>query len=209
MPNVLDFILHIDTHLQNLIRQEGAWSYAVLFGFIFAETGFVITPFLPGDSLIFATGALVAKGIPLGMPLIFGTFAVASIAGDSLNFEIGKRLGRGLFQKNIAFLTPKNLEKTEKFFEKHGAKTIVLARFIPMIRTFAPFVAGTGKMRYGQFLRYNVVGGLLWVALFLFGGYFFGNLPFIKSHFIIVLVVIILISLVPAVYEIVSARREE
>ena len=206
MSNPLDFVLHLDKHLQSLVQKEGAWTYLILFGVIFAETGFVILPFLPGDSLLFVTGALAAKGIPLNLFLLFLCFAAAAIIGDSVNFEIGKRLGPRLFRGKL--LNPKHLEKTEEFFKKHGNKTIVLARFIPIVRTFAPFVAGTGKMTYGQFIAYNVVGGLLWVALFFFGGYFFGNVPFIKNHFVIVVGVIVVLSLVPAVYELIQARRE-
>jgi len=209
MRNVLDFVLHLDQHLQSLIQQDGAWTYLILFGFLFAETGLVITPFLPGDSLIFITGALEAKGVALNLPLVFLTFAAGAIIGDSVNFEIGKRLGPKLFQgTKIPLLNPKNLERTEAFFQKHGNKTIVLARFVPVIRTFAPFVAGTGKMEYRQFLAYNVVGGLLWVSLFLFGGYFFGNIPFVKDHFILVVGAIVLLSLIPAVYEVWKAKHE-
>lgn len=206
MKNLLDFVLHLDKHLQSLIVREGAWTYLILFGVLFAETGFVILPFLPGDSLLFVTGALAAKGVPLSLPLLFLCFAAGAIIGDSVNFEIGKRFGPKLFRGRL--LNPKHLEQTEAFFKKHGSKTIVLARFVPIVRTFAPFVAGTGHMSYGHFIAYNVIGGLLWVALFFFGGYFFGNVPFIKNHFVIVVAVIVLLSLVPAVYEFVKARRE-
>ena len=209
MGTILDFILHLDTHLQGLIQHYGAWSYLILFGVLFAETGFVFTPFLPGDSLIFVSGALAAKGIALSLPLIYVVFALGAIVGDSVNFEIGKRLGPRLFKgEKVRFFNPKSLKRTEEFFQKHGNKTIILARFIPVVRTFAPFVAGTGKMPYKQFLAYNVVGGLLWVALFLFGGYLFGNVPFIKDHFMIVVGVIVVLSLVPAVYEIWRSRQE-
>lgn len=210
MSSAFDWILHLDTHLQGLIRHAGAWSYLILFGFLFAETGFVITPFLPGDSLIFVTGALLAKGTALSPWLAYGVFALGAIGGDSINFEIGKRVGPRLFRSGkVKFLNPENLERTEKFFDKYGGKTIVLARFVPFIRTFAPFVAGTGRMHYGHFLAYNVAGGLAWVALFLVGGYFFGDLPFVKNHFLIVVGIVILLSLVPAVYEYVRAKREK
>lgn len=206
MTSLLDFILHLDKHLQSLIQQEGAWSYLILFSILFAETGFVILPFLPGDSLLFVTGALAAKGIPLSLLLLFACFVAGAIIGDSANFEIGKRLGPRLFRGKL--LNPKHLEQTEAFFQKHGNKTIVLARFVPIVRTFAPFVGGTGRMHYGQFAAYNVVGGLLWVSLFLFGGYFFGNVPFVRDHFIVVVGVIVVLSLVPAVHEFLRARRE-
>ena len=206
MSNPLDFVLHLDKHLQSLIEREGAWTYLILLGVLFAETGLVILPFLPGDSLLFVTGALVAKGISLSLLLLFLCLAAGAIIGDSVNFEIGKRFGPKLFRGKR--LNPKHLEQTEAFFQKHGNKTIVIARFVPIVRAFAPVVAGTGRMSYGQFIAYNVVGGLLWVSLFLFGGYFFGNIPFIKNHFVIVVAVIVLLSLVPAVYELLKARRE-
>jgi membrane-associated protein len=209
MSSIFSWILHLDAHLQALIQHAGAWSYLVLFAFLFAETGFVITPFLPGDSLIFVTGALLAKGVALNPWLTFAVFALGAIAGDSINFEIGKRIGPRLFRSGKSkFLNPENLERTEQFFDKYGGKAIVLARFVPFIRTFAPFVAGTGRMHYGRFLTYNVAGGLAWVALFELGGYFFGNLPFVKNHFMIVVGVVILLSLIPAIYEYIQAKKE-
>ena len=211
MNILLDLILHLDKHLQSLIQNAGpVWSYLILFGVLFAETGFVIMPFLPGDSLIFVTGALLAKGgIPLSLPVVFVVFSLGAILGDTINFEIGKHFGRRLFERKTHFLNPENLERTEKFFAKYGGKTIILARFIPVIRTFAPFVAGTGKMTYPHFIAYNIVGGLLWVALFLGGGHLFGNLPFIRDHFVYVVAAIVVLSLVPAVYEYVQIRREK
>lgn len=193
-----------------MIQHAGGWSYAILFAILFAETGFVVTPFLPGDSLIFATGALLAGKVALNPWLTYAAFALGAILGDSLNFEIGKHLGRRVFQSGkIKVLNPENLARTEAFFRKYGGKTIVLARFVPFIRTFAPFVAGAGKMHYGHFLAYNVVGGLLWVALFELGGYFFGNLPFVKNHFVVVVGAIILLSLIPVAYEYARAQREK
>lgn len=210
MASLLDWVLHMDQHLQGLVQHTGAWTYLILFGFLFAETGFVFTPFLPGDSLIFVTGALLAKHIALSPWLAFAVFFLGAVLGDTVNFEIGKRIGPRLFHAGkIKFLNPENLERTERFFDKHGGKTIFLARFIPFIRTFAPFVAGTGKMTYTHFLAYNVAGGLAWVTAFLLGGYWFGNLPLVRDHFLIVVAVVILLSLVPAVYEYIKAHREE
>jgi len=169
----------------------GAWTYAVLFTVIFAETGFVITPFLPGDSLLFAVGALSA----LGEPSVFWLFiilSVAAILGDTINYWLGHFVG-----PKIKFINKKYLERTQIFYEKHGGKTIILARFVPIVRTFAPFVAGIGKMNYGKFLTYNVVGGIFWVALFLLGGYYFGNIPFVKNNFEITILAIIFISILP------------
>ena len=211
MNYLLNLALHLDQHLQGLIQSVGpVWSYVILFGVLFAETGFVITPFLPGDSLIFVTGALLAKGsVPISLPVAFVVFSLGAILGDTVNFEIGKHFGRRLFERKTRFLNPENLERTEKFFAKHGGKTIILARFVPVVRTFAPFVAGTGKMTYPHFIAYNIFGGLLWVALFLFGGYLFGNLPFIQDHFVYVVAAIVVLSLVPAIYEYVQTKREK
>ena len=198
---ILDFVLHLDRYLEALIDIFGLWSYAVLFLVIFMETGFVVTPFLPGDSLIFAAGAFTAKGsFHLGWLLLI--LSTAAVLGDTANYWIGHFIGPKVFsQEKHRFFKKEYLDKTHKFYEKYGNETIIIARFVPIVRTFAPFVAGIGKMSYGRFLLYNVVGGIGWVFFFTLGGYFFGNLPFVKSHFTVVLIAIILISLLPAVYE--------
>ncbi len=205
---LIDLILHLDKHLGNIIAQYGALTYLLLFVIIFLETGLVVTPFLPGDSLIFAAGTLAAlNNSPLNILLLYVVLAGAAILGDTVNYWIGNKIGPRAFSGNIRFLKKEYLERTQAFYHKHGGKTIFLARFIPIIRTFAPFVAGIGSMSYGYFISYNVFGGLVWSALFLFGGYFFGNIAWVKDHFSIVLVAIILISLVPAVVEFLRSRK--
>lgn len=197
----IDLFLHLDKHLNDLIVIYGMWSYAVLFLIIFAETGLVFTPFLPGDSLLFAAGALAATGA-FNLPLLFVLLVVAAIFGDTVNYWVGDYFGLKLFKKeNARFLKKEYLDRTHKFYEKHGGKTIIIARFVPIVRTFAPFVAGVGSMTYFKFISYNVIGGIVWVALFVFGGYFFGNLPFVKSNFSVVIIAIILISILPGVVE--------
>jgi membrane-associated protein len=204
---LVDFILHIDVHLEELIAQYQAWTYGILFLIIFMETGFVVTPFLPGDSLIFAAGTLAARdGSPLHIIWLFLLLTLAAILGDTVNYWIGHKIGPKAFSGNIRFLKKEYLDRTHAFFEKHGGKTIILARFIPIIRTFAPFVAGVGEMSYGHFITYNVVGGITWVSLFLFGGYFFGNIPFVEKNFSIVVIAIILISAVPMLFEFIKGR---
>ncbi len=208
LSGVLDFVLHLDTHLSALIQQAGAWTYLILFTVIFCETGLVVTPFLPGDSLIFAAGAFAARG-DLHVALLFGLLAAAAVLGDTANYWIGKIIGPKVFQKESSRIFKKSyLDRTHRFYEKYGAETIIIARFVPIVRTFAPFVAGIGRMTYGRFLSYNIIGGIGWVALFTFGGYFFGNIPFVRRHFSLVVIAIILISLVPAVWEILKHRRE-
>jgi membrane-associated protein len=202
----VDFILHMDKHLDVIVKSMGLWSYAILFGVIFIETGIVIFPFLPGDSLLFAAGSLAALG-SLNVWVLFGLLALAAILGDTVNYWIGHSLGPRVFSENVRWLKKEYLDRTHAFYEKHGGKTIFLARFIPIIRTFAPFVAGVGQMSYGYFLTYNVVGGLVWTALFTFGGYLFGNVPFVKNNFSLVIIAIIVISALPAVYEVVRAQR--
>lgn len=197
----IDLFLHLDKHLNDLIVIYGMWSYAVLFLIIFAETGLVFTPFLPGDSLLFAAGALAATGA-FNLPLLFVLLVVAAILGDTVNYWVGDYFGLKLFKKeNARFLKKEYLDRTHKFYEKHGGKTIIIARFVPIVRTFAPFVAGVGSMTYFKFISYNVIGGIVWVAIFVFGGYFFGNLPFVKSNFSVVIIAIILISILPGVVE--------
>lgn len=204
----IDIILHLEKHLSAMIEHFGPWSYIILFTIIFLETGIIIAPYLPGDSLIFAVGAFAAIGTfhPIWMFIIL---TLAAILGDSLNYAIGHYIGPKVFKKNYKWLNKRHLDKTHEFFEKYGGKTIVLARFIPIIRTFAPFVAGIGSMEYKRFLTYNILGGILWVGLFFYAGFFFGNIPIIKNNFSIVIIIIILTSLIPIVIEVIKYYREK
>lgn len=204
----VDFVLHMDKHLVSIVGSMGLWSYALLFAVIFIETGVVIFPFLPGDSLLFAAGSLAALG-SLNIWALFGLMALAAILGDTANYWIGHAIGPRVFNEKVRFLKKEYLDRTHAFYEKYGGKTIFLARFIPIIRTFAPFVAGVGEMSYGHFISYNVAGGLAWTALFSFGGYFFGNLPFVRNNFSLIIVAIVIISVLPAVYEIIRSRSGE
>ena len=204
---LLDFFLHLDVHLGEIILNYGVWTYAILFLIIFMETGLVVTPFLPGDSLLFAAGTFAALGALDPILLFFLLFA-AAVLGDTVNYWIGSVVGMRAFEKERRFLNREHLEKTQRFYEKHGGKTIVLARFIPIVRTFAPFVAGVGTMKYRNFVFYNIFGGFLWTSLFVFGGYFVGNIPVVKENFEIVIIVIILISVLPMVVEYINSRRE-
>ena len=205
---LVDFVLHIDHHLAELTATYGVWVYAVLFAIVFLETGVVVTPFLPGDSLLFAAGAIAAvPGSALNVHLLFLLLWVAAVGGDSLNYTIGDRIGPRVFRENWRFLSRKHLERTQAFYEKHGGKTIFLARFVPIVRTFAPFVAGIGTMSYRRFLGFNVGGGLVWVGLFLYAGYFFGRLPLVRDNFSMVILAIIELSLVPIAVEVLRARR--
>ncbi|MBI1808144.1 MAG: DedA family protein [Ignavibacteria bacterium] len=206
IEHLIDFILHVDIHLNELITLYGNWTYAILFIIIFCETGLVVTPFLPGDSLLFAAGAFAAAG-SLDASWLWVLLSVAAIAGNIVNYHIGHFLGPTFLQKrNVRFLNKEYLERTHTFYEKHGGKTIVIARFIPIIRTFAPFVAGIGFMRYGKFMLYNVGAGIGWVGIFVLGGYYFGNLPGVKNHFTLVIFAIIIISTLPAVIEFVRHK---
>lgn len=200
---LIDLFLHLDEHLSVVIQTYGGWTYGLLFSIIFMETGLVVTPFLPGDSLLFAAGTFAspALGSPLNVGFLFLLLGAAAILGDTVNYWVGHFVGPRAFSGEIRFLKKEYIDRTHAFYEKHGGKTIVLARFVPIIRTFAPFVAGVGAMSYGRFIAYNVFGGLLWVALFTFGGYFFGNLPFVKDNFTFVVLAIIFISVMPAVIE--------
>ncbi len=206
---LIDLILHLDEHLTLLINQFGVWTYLVLFLVIFMETGLVVTPFLPGDSLLFAAGALAAlDGSIINVVLLWVLLAIAAVIGDSVNYSIGKYVGPKAFTSKSRFLKREYLIQAQDFYKKHGRMTIFLARFIPIIRTFAPFVAGIGEMPYGYFISYNVIGGIVWTSLFIFGGYFFGNLPFVRDNFSLVVIAIIVISFIPAVWEVVKAKRK-
>jgi len=204
-----DFILHIDRHLQSLAAEYGTGLYVILFLIIFCETGLIIMPLLPGDSLLFAAGSLAAAPqSALDPHLLFVLLSGAAILGDSVNYSIGRRLGPRIFRREKSrFFKRAHLDRTHAFYEKYGAKTIILARFVPIVRTFAPFVAGVGAMTYPRFLAYNVGGGLLWVGLFVYGGYFFGQLPFVQRNFKLVILAIIVVSLIPPLWEWWRVRR--
>lgn len=203
---VVDIFLHLDRHLADIIGNYGAWTYGLLFLIVFCETGLVVTPFLPGDSLLFAAGTFAALG-SLSPWFLFAVLSAAAILGDTVNYWIGKLVGPRAFTGTVRFLKQEHLRKTEAFYERHGRKTIILARFVPIVRTFAPFVAGIGSMNYTVFLAYNVIGGVAWVALCVFSGYFFGNIPAVKRNFSIVIIAIVLISTLPLLWEAWKARR--
>lgn len=211
LTQFIDVFLHLDVYLNSLASWMGIWLYLVIFAVVFCETGLVVTPFLPGDSLLFACGALATKeGSPINIGLLFLVVVVAAVLGDLCNYEIGKWLGPKVFNRKSSFLlNTKHLEQAHQFYEKHGGKTIILARFIPIIRTFAPFVAGIGKMAYSRFASYNVVGGIVWAFLFTCGGYWFADLPIVKTRFHYVILVIIVLSAIPAVYEIIKAKLKK
>ena len=209
ITNLIDFILHLDKHLNFVIESFGVWCYLLFFVIIFAETGLVVTPFLPGDSLLFALGTLAATG-SLRVTWLFVVLSAAAVLGDSANYTIGRYFGLMILKRQGAwFLKKEHIEQTHRFYEKYGSKTIVLARFVPIVRTFAPFIAGVGKMTYLRFFSYNVIGGLLWVSLFLFGGFFFGNIPVIKRNFTLTIFAIIIISILPAVIEVIRQKRQK
>ena len=204
---LLDFVLHLDKHLSALIQSYGLWTYLILFTIIFLETGLVVTPFLPGDSLLFAAGTF-ASAKALKVHWLFILLGAAAILGDTANYWIGHFIGPRVFhQEKSRFFKREYLDRTHRFYEKYGAETIIIARFVPIIRTFAPFVAGIGRMNYWRFISYNVIGGIGWVALFVFGGYFFGNIPFVRRNFSLVIIAIIIISVLPALFEVVRQRR--
>jgi membrane-associated protein len=206
---LVDLFLHLDRHLDEIVRSAGIWSYALLFAVVFCETGLVVTPFLPGDSLLFAVGAIAALG-SLELELIYPLLCLAAVLGDTVNYWIGARVGPRVFHyEGSAFFKREHLERTHRFYERHGGKTIIIARFVPIIRTFAPFVAGIGTMSYRRFFAYNVVGGVLWVTLFLGGGYAFGNLEVVRRHFTLVVVAIIGLSVLPILVEFVRQRRSK
>ncbi|HKP29235.1 MAG TPA: DedA family protein [Gemmatimonadales bacterium] len=206
LTHLIDFILHIDDHLQEIIRNYGGMTYLILFLIVFAETGLVVTPILPGDSLLFAAGTFAALG-SLDPFLLTVLLILAAVVGDGVNYWIGHWVGPKAFSGKVPWLRQDYLKRTEAFYEKHGGKTIILARFVPIVRTFAPFVAGVGRMQYGRFLAYNVVGAVLWVTLCVTAGYFFGNLPFVRENFSLVVLGIIGVSLIPLVVEWIRHRR--
>ena len=207
---IWDVFLHLDVHLNAWAGTLGPWLYVVLFAVVFCETGLVVTPFLPGDSLLFAAGALASRaGSPINLWILIPVIFAAAVIGDSVNYEIGKWLGPKVFTRKDSWLLNQNhLHKAHAFYEKYGGKTIILARLIPIIRTFAPFVAGIGKMTYLHFISYNIIGAAAWVLLFIFGGYWFADLPLVQNHFHYVIVAIIVISVLPAIYEVWAERRK-
>lgn len=205
LKSMIDLFLHLDEYLAKIISDYGTWTYGILFAVIFVETGLVVMPFLPGDSLLFAAGTFAALG-SLNVWYIIGLLIVAAVLGDAVNYSIGHYLGERAY--NIKWIKREYLDKTHAFFEKHGGKAIFLARFVPIVRTFAPFVAGIGKMSYGYFATYNIVGGISWVLIFTLMGFFFGNIPFVKANFELVIIAIILVSVVPMVYEWWKHRQE-
>lgn len=203
---LIDFILHLDKHLQEIIATYGGWTYLILFAIVFCETGLVVTPFLPGDSLLFAAGAFAALGA-LDLGLLMLLLIIAAVLGDTANYWIGHYLAPRLADgKRLRFIKQEHLDRTHQFFETYGGKTIIIARFVPIVRTFAPFVAGIGAMTYSRFMAYNVVGAVLWVLICSVAGYFFGNLPFVQNNFSLVILAIIVISVLPGVVEILRAR---
>ena len=215
LRDFIDFFLHLDVHLSQIISDYGVWAYLILFLIIFVETGLVVMPFLPGDSLLFAAGAFAAPQLaadgthmpgPFNVYYLIIILFVAAFLGDNLNYYIGDYFGPKVFRRDYRFLKKEHLQKTQNFYQKHGAKTIIFARFIPIIRTFAPFVAGVGTMKYSKFIAYNFVGGLLWVALFVGAGYFFGNIPAVKKNFTLAIFAIIFISLVPPLIEVIKHK---
>ena len=221
ISSLIDFILHMEKYLPLMMQQFGVITYIILFLVIFVETGMVIIPFLPGDSLLFAAGAIAAlpacnpqitagcdpNAFKLNVIVLYLVVAAAAVLGDTVNYWIGHYIGPRAFSGKIRFLKKEYLDRTQAFYDKHGGKTILLARFVPILRTFAPFVAGVGQMRYGHFISFNIFGGILWTALFVFAGYFFGNLEFIQKNFSLVVVAIVFISVLPMVYEYVKSKR--
>ena len=207
LKGFIEILLHLDKHLDLIIRNYGTWTYAIFFLIIFSETGLVVTPFLPGDSLLFAAGTFAALG-SLDAKWLIILLSIAAIAGDTVNYWIGNFTGPKVFSKEKSrFLNKQYLHRTHRFYEKYGGETIIFARFIPIIRTFAPFVAGIGSMTYRRFIIYNIVGGIAWVVIFVFGGYFFGNIPFIKNHFSLVIFAIIFLSVLPGMIEFIRQRN--
>ncbi len=208
LSNIIHLFIHLDDHINTIVAHYGSWTYLILFLIIFCETGFVITPFLPGDSLLFVVGALAASG-PLNIIFVMLLLCIAAILGDSVNYAIGHMLAPKILKnEKIRFIKQEHIERTHQFFEKYGGKTIIFARFIPIIRTFAPFLAGAGSMNYKKFFLYNIVGAILWVTSLTLAGFFFGNLPFVKKNFTLVIYAIIIISLIPAVLEYLRQKKD-
>ena len=209
LRELFEFFLHIDDSLKQLTATYGGWTYAILGLVVFCETGLVVTPFLPGDSLLFAAGAIAADPTAGLSPLVlYIVVTVMAILGDSVNYTIGARLGVKIFDLNLPFVKREYLDRANEFYAKHGAKMIVMARFVPIVRTFAPFAAGIAKMDYKTFITYNVVGALIWTTLFIWAGYFFGNLPFVQDNFELVALAIVVLSVVPMIYEWMQSRRK-
>lgn len=210
VSQLVDFILHIDQHPIQIVNTYAGWTYLILFLIVFAETGFVVTPFLPGDSVLFALGAIIARPESnLSLSLFLFILICAAISGDFVNYEIGKYFGARVFKPESKIFKPSYLRKTQDFYAKYGTKTIVYARFVPIVRTFAPFVAGIGKMPYTIFGKYNIMGGILWVSLFILGGYFFGQIPYFRDNFSLVVLAIIFISLIPMVIQFLMVKRSK
>lgn len=205
MEHIIDLFLHLDKHLGVIMQQYGTWTYLILTLIVFAETGLVVTPFLPGDSLLFATGALAASG-SLRVELVIVFLTIAAIVGDAVNYAVGRYLGPKALSGQHRFLKPEYLDRTHRFYERYGGKTIIFARFVPIIRTFAPFLAGVGSMSYARFASYNVIGAVIWVTSVTLAGYFFGTMPLVKQNFTLVILAIIVISVLPAVIELIRAR---
>jgi membrane-associated protein len=206
MLNPIDFILHVDKYLGLLINSFGYFTYLVLFLIVFIETGLVITPFFPGDSLLFISGAFAASGF-FNIFYLFILFFAAAVLGDTVNYWIGDFFGEKVFLK-LRFIKKYHLDKTKDFYERHGGKTIVLARFVPIVRTFAPFIAGVGKMKYKNFFFYNIIGGFIWTSLFLFSGYFFGKIPIVEKNLTLVIYIIIFVSIIPILIEFINEKRK-
>jgi membrane-associated protein len=215
LQQAFDYFRHLDVHLADMLRQYGAWTYAILFLIIFCETGLVVTPFLPGDSLLFAAGAITAAANnqpgeqALSIFILWLVLMVAAVLGDTVNYHIGKAVGLRVFKEDARVMKLEYLRRTEKFYAKYGGKTIILARFIPIVRTYAPFVAGASRMDYPRFLSFNVIGGVIWITSFLFAGYFFGNIPAVKHNFEYVVIGIIFVSIIPPILEWLKHRREQ
>lgn len=206
ISSFFDIVLHLDKHLQMLVQNYGVWVYLILFAIVFCETGLVVTPFLPGDSLLFVAGALAAAG-GMNVHLLVVLLIVAAILGDAVNYSVGRYLGPKVFHNdNSRFLNRQYLEKAHAFYERHGGKTIIIARFIPIIRTYAPFVAGIGNMPYPRFALFNVVGAVIWVTSLAYAGYFFGNIPWVKSNLSVVIITIIILSILPAIFEVLRQK---
>ena len=209
VQTLIDFILHLDKHLADLTAQYGPWAYGILSLILFCETGLVVTPFLPGDSLLFAAGALAASGGGLDPYLLWPCLMIAVFCGDNVNYWVGHRLGRRVFKQDARFLKLEYLHRTEAFYAKYGGRAVVFARFLPIVRTYAPFVAGASQMPYRRFLAYSAGGSFIWITLFLFGGYYFGNIPAVKDNFMLVIVAILILSVIPPVLEVIKHRKKK